>query len=33
MQVWLVLVAVLGILIGVGGLLFEYYVGGRKPLS
>src|SRR6266545_2392466 len=33
MQVWLVLVAVLGILLGVGGLLFEYYVGGRKPLS
>jgi hypothetical protein len=33
MQVWLVLVALLGILVGVGGLLFEYYVGGRKPLS
>ena len=33
MQVWLAIVGVIGILSTVGGLLFEYYVGGRKPLS
>lgn len=32
MQMWLVFVALIGILGSVGGLLFEYYVGGRKPL-
>lgn len=31
-QVWLVLVGVLAILSTVGGLLFEYYTGGRQPL-
>jgi hypothetical protein len=30
-QYWLVLVGVLGILFAVGGLLFEYYIGGRRP--
>jgi hypothetical protein len=32
-QVWLVIVGVMAILFTVGGLLFEYYIGGRKPLS
>ncbi|MDT4891820.1 MAG: hypothetical protein QOE97_855 [Pseudonocardiales bacterium] len=32
-QIWLTIVGVLGILFTVGGLLFEYYVGGRRPLS
>ncbi|HEV7192176.1 MAG TPA: cytochrome c oxidase subunit 4 [Jatrophihabitantaceae bacterium] len=31
-QVWLVIVGVLAILFTVGGLLFEYYIGGRRPL-
>lgn len=30
-QVWLVLVGVAAILFNVGGLLFEYYSGGRRP--
>ncbi len=30
-QVWLVLVGVALIMFMVGGLLFEYYVGGRNP--
>jgi cytochrome c oxidase subunit IV len=30
-QIWLALVGVLGILFTVGGLLFEYYIGGRHP--
>jgi 1,4-dihydroxy-2-naphthoate octaprenyltransferase len=32
MQVWLLFVAIIGILGAVGGLLFEYYTGGRRPL-
>ena len=32
MQIWLVFVGVIGILGAVGGLLFEYYTGGRRPL-
>ncbi len=32
MQIWLLFVALVGILGAVGGLLFEYYVGGRRPL-
>jgi hypothetical protein len=32
-QIWLALVGVLAILYCVGGLLFEYYVGGRKTLQ
>ena len=31
-QIWLVFVAVIGILGTIGGLLFEYYTGGRRPL-
>jgi hypothetical protein len=30
-QVWLVLVGVALILFNVGGLLFEYYIGGQRP--
>jgi hypothetical protein len=30
-QIWLVLVGVVLILFNVGGLLFEYYSGGRRP--
>ena len=33
LQIWLVIIGVVGILFTVGGLLFEYYVGGRHPLS
>ena len=32
MQIWLVLVALIGLLGAIGGLLFEYYTGGRRPL-
>ena len=32
-QLWLVLTGVLLILFMVGGLLFEYYIGGRRPLG
>jgi hypothetical protein len=32
-QVWLVVVGVLFMLFAIGGLLFEYYMGGRRPLS
>jgi hypothetical protein len=32
-QMWLFLIGVIGILFTVSGLLFEYYIGGRKPLS
>ena len=32
-QVWLVIVGVLFLMFAIGGLLFEYYVGGRRPLS
>lgn len=33
MQIWLLFVGVIAILGAVGGLLFEYYTGGRKPLA
>jgi hypothetical protein len=33
MQIWLAIVGVLGILFTVGGLLFEYYIGGRRPAA
>jgi Cytochrome c oxidase subunit IV len=29
-QMWLAIVGVLGVLFTVGGLLFEYYIGGRR---
>ncbi|MEP7019396.1 MAG: cytochrome c oxidase subunit 4 [Pseudonocardiales bacterium] len=32
-QMWLAIAGVLGILFTVGGLLFEYYIGGRRPAS
>ena len=32
-EIWLAIVGILGILFTVGGLLFEYYVGGRRPLN
>ncbi len=32
-QIWLAIVGAAGILITVGGLLFEYYIGGRRPLT
>lgn len=32
-QVWLLIVALLLILFAAGGLLFEYYIGGNRPLS
>ncbi len=32
-QVWLVLVGLAFLLFSVGGLLFEYYLGGRRPLN
>jgi hypothetical protein len=32
-QIWLVIVGVVAILFTVGGLLFEYYIGGHRPLS
>ena len=32
-QIWLVIVGVLFVMFTVGGLLFEYYIGGRRPLS
>ena len=31
-QIWLTIVGVLAILFCVGGLLFEYYIGGRQPV-
>ena len=30
-QMWLVIVGVVLILSAVGGLLFEYYIGGQRP--
>ncbi len=30
-QMWIVIVGVVGILLTVGGLLFEYYIGGQRP--
>jgi hypothetical protein len=32
-QIWLVVIGVVALGFTVGGLLFEYYVGGRRPLS
>jgi Cytochrome c oxidase subunit IV len=32
-QIWLVFIGVFAILSTVGGLLFEYYIGGRRPLG
>ena len=32
-QLWLFLVGALGILFTVGGLLYEYYIGGRRPVE
>jgi hypothetical protein len=32
-QLWLVIVGALFLLFAIGGLLFEYYVGGRRPLT
>ena len=32
-QIWLALVGVMAILFTVGGLLFEYYLGGRRPAA
>jgi len=32
-QLWLVIVGALILLFNIGGLLFEYYVGGRRPIS
>jgi Cytochrome c oxidase subunit IV len=32
-QIWLAIVGVLAILFTVGGLLFEYYIGGRRPAA
>lgn len=32
-QVWLVIVGVIGLMFAVGGLLFEYYTGGNRPLQ
>jgi hypothetical protein len=32
-QMWLVIIGVLILLFAIGGLLFEYYVGGRQPIK
>ena len=32
-QFWLVVVAVLFLMFAIGGLLFEYYIGGRRPIG
>jgi len=32
-QVWLLIVGVLCLFFAVGGLLFEYYIGGRQPVE
>jgi len=32
-QLWLVIVGVLFLMFAIGGLLFEYYIGGRRPIS
>jgi hypothetical protein len=32
-QVWLVIVGVLFLIFAIGGLLFEYYIGGRRTLG
>ncbi len=31
-QIWLVIVGALMLIYTIGGLLFEYYIGGRQPL-
>ena len=33
LQIWLVVVGAVALAFAVGGLLFEYYVGGRRPLG
>src|SRR5499427_7740068 len=33
LQIWLVVVGVVALGFTVGGLLFEYYIGGRRPLG
>jgi hypothetical protein len=30
-QLWLIIIGAIAILINVAGLLFEYYIGGRRP--
>ena len=32
-QLWLVIVGALFLMFAIGGLLFEYYIGGRRPLT
>jgi hypothetical protein len=32
-QLWLVIIGVVAILFNVAGLLFEYYIGGRRPAA
>jgi hypothetical protein len=32
-QLWLVIVGVVFLMFSIGGLLFEYYTGGRRPLT
>jgi hypothetical protein len=32
-QVWLIIVATIGLMFAVGGLLFEYYVGGNRSVQ
>jgi hypothetical protein len=32
-QVWLLVIAVLFLFFAIGGLLFEYYLGGNRPLT
>jgi hypothetical protein len=32
-QLWLVIVGALFLLFAIGGLLFEYYIGGHRPIS
>jgi hypothetical protein len=32
-QLWLAIIGILAILFTVGGLLFEYYLGGRRPVT
>lgn len=32
-EVWLLIVGVIGLMLCVGGLVFEYYIGGRHPFS
>jgi hypothetical protein len=32
-QVWLLVVGVLFLMFAIGGLLFEYYIGGRRPIG